>query len=85
MAFSGSFSEVNAPDGVNVTSKDKITIINWETKKDDMLLRLDRLHVYLVGECLIFSNPCHLISNNLERSKLGVPDVGTWNTVGRFR
>jgi hypothetical protein len=49
MAFSGSFTDVHA-EGVKIASKGGLTILNWTTGKKDVLVRLDKLHVYLVGE-----------------------------------
>jgi hypothetical protein len=35
--------------GVTVQQKNGLTIVNWEAKQADKLVKLGKLHVYLVG------------------------------------
>jgi hypothetical protein len=76
LAFSGTFTNVQAPDFVKVTTKDGLTIVNWTTQGDALLI-LDKVHVYLVGECFTVE----IFADNLERKSaykmwvLAIPDA----------
>jgi hypothetical protein len=49
MAFAGTFKNAVAPEGVKITTKDGLTVINWTTRKD-AVVTLDKIHIYLVGK-----------------------------------
>lgn len=50
LAFLEFFSSTILPRNVKLTRLDDMTVLNWSTTEEDQLVKLDQIHIYLVGK-----------------------------------
>jgi beta-galactosidase GanA len=55
LAFSETFTTTAVPPSVTLSTKDKLTVINWTATPEDRVVKLGKLHVYLVDRRSAYS------------------------------
>jgi Glycosyl hydrolases family 35/Beta-galactosidase, domain 2 len=50
LALSESFNDTYVPSSVKVSTRGKLTVVNWKTTPEDQVIRLGRIHIRLVGK-----------------------------------